>query len=136
VTVFVDTSAVYALLCASDPRHTAARNAWDTLRRQRDTLLTSNYVLVETSALIQRRLGMPALREVQTAFLPLLSVAWIDQATHARAMSVLLAVAARDLSLVDCTSFEVMRDNAVQTAFAFDAHFSQQGFHCMPISPD
>jgi predicted nucleic acid-binding protein len=136
VTVFVDTSAFYALLSASDSKHAAARSAWSTLRQQRATLLTSNYVLVETTALIQHRLGRLALREVQTAFLPLLSVAWIDQATHARAMSVLLAVAARDLRLVDCTSFEVMRHNAVQTAFAFDAHFSQQGFQCMPLSPD
>jgi predicted nucleic acid-binding protein len=136
MTVFVDTSAFYALLSASDTQHAAARSAWNALRRQRDTLLTSNYVLIETIALIQHRLGMTALREVHTAFLPLLSVAWIDQALHTRAMSVLLAVAARDLSLVDCSSFEVMRDNAVQTAFAFDAHFSQQGFQCMPLFPD
>jgi uncharacterized protein len=98
-----------------------------------DTLLTSNYVLVETTALVQRRLGLQALRDVQAAFLPLFSVAWIDEATHARAMSVLLAVAIRDLSLVDCTSFEVMRNIGVQTAFAFDAHFTQQGFKCVPL---
>ena len=131
-TVFVDTSALYALLSASDLNHPAAAGAWNDLRQQRVTLLTSNYVLVETVALVQRRLGLEALREIQTAFLPLFSVAWIDQPTHMRAMSVLLAVAARDLSLVDCTSFEVMRGKSIQTAFAFDAHFSRQGFQCIP----
>jgi len=133
VTVFVDTSALYALLSASDANHAAASSTWNTLRGQRDTLLTSNYVLVETTALVQRRLGLQALREVQSAFLPLLSVEWIDETVHARAMSVLLAVATRDLSLVDCTSFEVIRAKGIQTAFAFDAHFSRQGFQCIPL---
>ena len=132
MTVFVDTSALNALLSASDANYPAASSAWNTLRGQRDTLLTSNYVL-ETTALVQRRLGLQALREVQSAFLPLLSVEWIDETVHARAMSVLLAIATRDLSLVDCTSFEVMRGKGIQTAFAFDAHFGRQGFQCIPL---
>jgi predicted nucleic acid-binding protein len=132
VTVFVDTSALYALLNVADPNHVAASSAWDVLRKQRDTLVTSNYVLVETTALVQRRMGIQALRNVQTAFLPLLSVVWIDEALHARALSVLLALAMRELSLVDCTSFEVMRSTGTSTAFAFDAHFTRQGFRTIP----
>jgi predicted nucleic acid-binding protein len=34
----------------------------------------------------------------------------------------------RDLSLVDCVSFEIMRDLGIATTFSFDDHFAQQGF--------
>jgi uncharacterized protein len=136
VTVFVDTSALYALLNVADPNHAAASSAWDVLRRQRDTLVTSNYALVETTALVQRRMGIQALRDVETAFLPVLAVVWVDEALHARALSVLLALAMRELSLVDCTSFEVMRSMGTNTAFAFNAHFTRQGFRCIPASTD
>ncbi|RME55690.1 MAG: VapC toxin family PIN domain ribonuclease, partial [Caldilineae bacterium] len=34
----------------------------------------------------------------------------------------------RGLSLVDCTSFVVMQQLGIDTAFAFDNHFKEQGF--------
>jgi predicted nucleic acid-binding protein len=32
------------------------------------------------------------------------------------------------MSLVDCASFEVMRSRSIGAAFAFDAHFEENGF--------
>jgi uncharacterized protein len=37
----------------------------------------------------------------------------------------------RSLSLVDCVSFVVMRQMGLDTAFVFDRHFRNQGFHCL-----
>ncbi len=34
----------------------------------------------------------------------------------------------RDLSLVDCVSFVVMRERGVTTALAYDADFEREGF--------
>jgi predicted nucleic acid-binding protein len=34
----------------------------------------------------------------------------------------------RGLSLVDCTSFAIMRRQAITRAFHFDRHFQEQGF--------
>jgi predicted nucleic acid-binding protein len=48
------------------------------------------------------------------------------------AMSALLAANRRTLSLVDCTSFEIMRESGLDTVFTFDAHFSEQGFKVIP----
>jgi predicted nucleic acid-binding protein len=51
-------------------------------------------------------------------------------------MATLLAAGRRKLSLVDCVSFELMRGCGCNHAFAFDAHFEEQGFDCEnPISP-
>jgi uncharacterized protein len=46
-------------------------------------------------------------------------------------MSAVLSAGRRKLSLVDCTSFEIMRQHAVRTAFAFDSHFEEQGFELL-----
>jgi hypothetical protein len=45
-------------------------------------LLSSNYVLVETFALVQRRLGMAAVRTLEREFVPLLSLHWLDAELH------------------------------------------------------
>jgi predicted nucleic acid-binding protein len=43
-----------------------------------------------------------------------------------------LTSARRRLSLVDCTSFEVMRRLGITSAFAIDRHFVEQGFEVLP----
>lgn len=129
--VFVDTSALYSALNAEDEGHRAAHGSWSTLLISDERLLTSNYVLLETIALVQRRMGMPAMRDFQTEFAPALEVVWVDQPLHQRAVAALLTAGQHDLSLVDCVSFELMRQYGLDTAFAFDAHFVQQGFRCV-----
>ncbi|WP_187148469.1 hypothetical protein [Geobacter metallireducens] len=47
-------------------------------------------------------------------------------------MAILLAVARRKSSLVDCVSFELMRMEGIVSAFTFDRHFKEQGFICVP----
>jgi len=37
----------------------------------------------------------------------------------------------RDVSLVDYTTFEVMRREGIRQAFAFDPHFAEAGFACL-----
>lgn len=131
IPVFIDTSALYSALNAGDQNHRAALRRWSQLLASDELLLTSNYVLLETVALIQRRMGVPATRDFQTGFVPALDVLWIDRALHEHAVSALLMGGQRDLSLVDCVSFAVMRKLGLDTAFAFDAHYTQQGFRCI-----
>ncbi|MCX6545076.1 MAG: PIN domain-containing protein [Acidobacteria bacterium] len=128
MTTFVDTSALLALLDGGDDNHTAAVAAWQSLAAQSARLVTTNYVLVETTAVAQRRLGIDAVRALVGNLVPLLDVAFVDEATHAAAVAALLATGLRHLSLVDCASFEVMRRAGVTTAFAYDRHFGDQGF--------
>ncbi len=132
MTCFVDTLALYAVLDADDANHPAARQTWAALLEGDETLHCTNYILVETSALIQRRLGMEAVRAFETTFVPLLDVAWMDAAAHRAAISALLITNQRRLSLVDCASFETMRRLGLTRVFAFDPHFAAQGFEVSP----
>jgi predicted nucleic acid-binding protein len=60
--------------------------------------------------------------------MPLLQVEWMTSEYHRFATSALLSVNLRDLSLVDCSSFESMRRLGIEKVFAFDDHFQLQGF--------
>jgi predicted nucleic acid-binding protein len=129
---FIDTSAFYGILDRDDANHEKARDTWVELLAHETSLITTNYVLVESFALIQHRLGIAAVRAFQADILPVVLVEWVTDAIHRAAVSALLAASKRDLSLVDCVSFEIMQGTGVKTVFAFDPHFSQQGFSCIP----
>ena len=132
MSVFVDTSAFYAVFDADDEEHPRAREAWEGLVSGEDLLFTSNYVLVETLALLQSRLGIEAVRVFHDAAAALLRVLWVDRGVHREAVTAFLTVGRRRLSLVDCSSFALMRRHGLDTAFAFDDHFSEQGFAAVP----
>jgi predicted nucleic acid-binding protein len=117
-----------AILDADDQHHEPAKQTWVNLITQGTELACTNYILVETFALVQHRLGMEAARVVQEDMVPMLHVEWVDESTHAAGLAALLTVARRQLSLVDCVSFDVMRRLGIRTAFTFDAHFAEQGF--------
>lgn len=130
--VFVDTSALYAVLDADDALHREAATAWyrllDRIAEGDLRALTHLGVVVETSALVQRRLGLAALRSLHDDLLVPVEVVWIDEVLHGRAVSALLAAGRRNVSLVDWTSFELMRGRAIGDALAFDRDFVDQGF--------
>lgn len=132
MTTFLDTSAVLALLDADDQRHADAEAAWSELILSNEELASSNYVLVEMFALIQRRLGMEAVRAIQEILVPLVDIEWIDAECHETAMKDFLKAFRRRLSFVDCTSFEVMRRREIPRAFAIDGHFDEHGFEQIP----
>jgi predicted nucleic acid-binding protein len=130
--IFIDTAAFLAVLNSEDRYHQLARNAWTEIINDGSTLLTSNYVILETNALLQHRFGMDAVRLFAGDILPIIDIIWVDQSLHQQAMSALLAANRHDLSLVDCISFEVMRQKGLEKVFTFDRHFSEQSFEVIP----
>jgi len=84
------------------------------------------------SALVQARLGLPALRTFHEDVAPLLEVDWITEPCHRIAVEMVLTADRKKLSVVDCTSFQAMRNLGVRTAFTFDRHFREQSFDTLP----
>ena len=74
---------------------------------------------------------MDAVRKLHEDIFPLLIIEWISADLHARSVAALLIAGRRNLSLVDCASFETMRRLGVDTTFSFDRHFDEQGFHTL-----
>ena len=132
MSLFIDTSALYALLDGDEHRHADMVAAWRIVTDNERVLFTSNYVLVETFALVQRRLGLEAVHGLADVFVPLLQPVWVDEELHAAAVASLFTGARRHLSLVDCTSFELMRRLGLTDVLALDTDFARQGFNLLP----
>ena len=132
MTVFADTSALFAVLDHDDLNHGRAQKVWRDLLTSDRRLITTNYVLIEMSALVQARLGLPALRTFHEDVAPLLEVDWITEPCHRIAVEMVLTADRKKLSVVDCTSFQAMRNLGVRTAFTFDRHFREQSFDTLP----
>lgn len=132
MTLLVDTSALVALVNGDDRFHDRAQQSWGELLDEGRVLRTNSYVLTETAALLQSRLGMSAARMLHTDFTPALSVRFVDRPLHDLAVTALLAANRRSVSFVDWTSFEQMREEHLDEAFAFEGDFEAQGFTLAP----
>lgn len=127
-----NTSAFYAILDADDGQHKQAKQVWVALLSQATDLVCSNYVVVETTALVHNRLGIEAVRAFQADILPVVRIKWVDEQAHQAGVTALMTAGWRHLSLVDCVSFDLMPRFGIRQVFAFDGHFAEQGFELIP----
>lgn len=128
MSTFVDTSALLAVLHSGDENHRRAARSFRALLESNEDLVTTNYVMVETTALLQHRFGLGAVRGFLDEVAPVLAMEWVDAGLHAEGTAALLTAGRREVSLVDCVSFACMRRQGLTRAFHFDRHFREQGF--------
>lgn len=131
--LFVDTSALQAILDAEDPNHERATAMFDAALDTHD-VFTHNYIHVEAEQLVRRRLGAAAASRLLEEILPAITTMWVDEATHMDSVKAMVGQG-RASSLVDQVSFAVMRSLGVDTALAFDADFDREDFR-LPNIPD
>lgn len=132
--MFVDTSALYAVLDEDDPHHAEAASLLPTLLEVAD-LVTHNYIHLESQLLVRRRLGMVAAAALVDRLLPSMRTVWVDEGTHRAAVEAWRAGGGR-VSLVDHVSFIVMRTLEIDRAFAYDSDFESHGFQRPDPAPD
>ncbi len=126
--IFVDSSYFIARFLPRDGRHAeavASDRATSTSR-----LLTSNLVVGETWTFLRRRAGYgPSMRWLDSVLGRVaLTVEPIDPDLEADAWAWLRVHDERPYSLVDATSFALMRRKRIADALAFDGHFAAAGF--------
>jgi predicted nucleic acid-binding protein len=125
--ILLDTSAIYALADKADPNHTTAYRKFEDVLKSGESFLVHNYILLESAALLQARLGLQSallfLKDAES-----FEMEWIDQDLHEGAAKELGRIRKRGISLVDCTSFLVMRRKGIKKVLAFDPDFQDQGF--------
>ena len=125
--VFVDTSGFYALLDTADPAHERVTNAFLQAEAENWHLITTNYVVQESWALIRKRLGWDALEAFLDAILPLCEIEFVAEPLHALGATRCRHARQRHLSLTDCISFELIRQRRLSLAISTDEHFSKEG---------
>jgi predicted nucleic acid-binding protein len=127
--VFADTSAYFALVEPREASHTPALaiNRW--LAEQRLSILTTNFVLAETHALVLRRLGRTiALQILESIDQSATVIVRVSARDERRAREIIRQYDDKSFSLTDATSFAVMERLHIRDVFTFDSDFEQFGF--------
>lgn len=131
--LFVDTSGWASFFVRTEPKFEDAKRILSALRTIGGTAFTTNYVLAELIALLLSRVKVPRsslIDIVQT----IRSTSWVqtihvDPGLDAGGWELFKSHADKTWSLVDCTSFYVMKANSISTALTTDHHFEQAGFN-------
>jgi predicted nucleic acid-binding protein len=131
--VFIDTSALYALVDRRDATHAIAREVVSELAPAGRRLVTTDYVLAETVNLANARggsiVGCRVLDLIEQS--AGIRVEWIGIERFELTKSYFRKHADHHYSFTDCTSFVVMRELRVADALTTDRHFVQAGFKCL-----
>ncbi len=90
---------------SSDKNHEEAARIWRLCLDEEACIRTSNYVIIETTALLQSRLGMNAAALWNRDVLGVVEILWVDQPTHSIARDLWLGMGRTSVSLVDCVGF-------------------------------
>lgn len=132
MSLFLDTSGLYALLVATETEHAAVKKSFAVAAQRGRPLVTTSYVLLETSALLQHRIGLEPVRDLDGKIAPLLRVVYVDEALHRRGLTRLFRLDRRRVSLVDAVSFETMDAEGITDVLGLDEDFSTAGFRLIP----
>jgi predicted nucleic acid-binding protein len=129
---FVDTSGWAALAGGRENLHSQAAQAFADMSQRGTQLITTNWVLVELTALLSSPLRIP--KQQQIEFLdavrddPAVNVVTIDLEIEAASWVLWHGRPDKQWTLVDCASFRVMDLYGVREALTADRHFEQAGF--------
>jgi uncharacterized protein len=128
--VFLDTNGWLALLNASDELHARALETWLPLMDDGRPIVFTDWVIAETGNSLSRSRTRNRFVDVVGQLLesPRAELILVDGELLRRALDAYAKYADKTWSLVDCASFQVMRDREVAEAFTNDRHFEQAGF--------
>lgn len=130
--LFVDTSGWAYFLDRQDPLHAEVVAFVQRALTQRRHLVTSNYIITELVALLSSRYHLPrqqviaAINAIKSD--PSVEVIYIEQSLDDEAWNLLEARLDKEWSLVDASSFVIMKRFGMTEVLTTDHHFTQAGF--------
>lgn len=130
--IFVDTAGWGHLVDPTQEFHNQASILYRSFRHQGSRFVTTNYILTELVALLMSPLRLPRAKVI--AFIaalktsPHVDVQHVDATLDAQAWQLLVERSDKDWSLVDCSSFVIMRKAGLREALTTDRNFEQAGF--------
>lgn len=122
LTIFIDSSALVALVDRDDAAHATMVEAYKQLLDERYRMFTTNYVMAETFDLLMAGVGPAIARQwLRYAKLPVYHAD--DQDLRKARQEALRATSGHGLSLTDAVSLTVMKRLNVADALAADPNF-------------
>jgi len=125
--VFIDTSAFVAIRVEDDINHKKAQQFLSVIREKRLRLHTTNFILDEVYTYFCKSHAIAIELAELIMDNPLILLHRVTVEDESKAVEILKAFKDKDFSYTDATSFAVMERLGINTAFAFDDHFTQYG---------
>lgn len=133
---FIDTGAFFSVFDRSDVFHDQAARYLQRCGQEGHRLVTSNFVLAESHALLLSRLGSShARRFLQSVLQGRVVVERVTEVDEERARRILFRYLDKTYTYTDSTSFALMERLGIGHVFTFDRHFAQYGFSMVPALP-
>lgn len=135
--LFVDTSGWANYVDSQDSLHPVVVTLVQRVITRRQRLVTTNYIIAELVSLLSSRYHFPR-SQVITAINSIkkeavVEIVYIERFFDNEAWKLLEARPDKEWSLVDATSFVVMKRFGMTQALTTDHHFAQAGFTRVPI---
>jgi predicted nucleic acid-binding protein len=140
--LFIDTSGWVYFLDSRDPLHSLVVSFVKQAVKKRRRLVTTNYIITELVALLSSRFHLPRQQVIKAINLikkdASVEIVYIERAMDDEAWTLLEQRLDKEWSLVDASSFIVMKRFGMIEALTTDHHFTQAGFSRVPknIGPD
>ncbi len=133
--IFVDAGIFYAFLDKSDKFHQDATNLFRKARKDHWPLITSNFILAESHALILSKLGRNIARMWLFSVQRIISIQRVKEEDEEKAKEIIKTYTDKDFSYTDATSFTMMERLSLTTVWAVDKDFVQYGkFKVRPLN--
>ncbi len=127
--IFVDASGYFAYFNRRDASSAQALRIMARLAGEQASLVTSNFVIAETHALLLNRIGRAAaVRFLEAVFSGSTRIIRVLEADETKAREIIRHLSDKDYSYTDATSFAIMERLHIKEALSFDEHFVQFGF--------
>lgn len=134
--LFVDTSGWIEIFGIHNPLHKDAREILDVVIEERRLIITTNYVISEFVAIgcdkcnLTRGRLFAAIDNILN--LPNIEIVHVGKESHDLALILLRGRLDKKWSLVDATSFIIMKQRGIREALTTDHHFDQAEFIRLP----
>ena len=126
--VFIDTCAFISLIDSDDDFHGLAFDLFSKASKDNADFLTSDYVILETIFLLQKIIGLSAVKDFKKLMLPIIKIIWIDEEIHNNSLNNLIAAEKKKISLTDYSSFYILDNYNIDKVFTFDKHFKEKSY--------
>jgi uncharacterized protein len=131
--LLLDTSFLIALAVPADQLHGKAVDLAREIKAQRAQLVTTRAVLLELGNSLSkqqhRKTGSELLQQIEAD--QAVTIEPLSENRYAQALALYVARTDKEWGLVDCLSFELMRELSITKALTADEHFEQAGFHAL-----
>lgn len=129
--IFVDTSAFYAMVNKGEVHHKKIR---DFITKSKALFITTNLIFAETISLITKRLGKKVAADFGKGLQnsSRLNIYYLAEDYQKEAWDLFVRYKDKDFDYIDATCFTFMKKMGINKALSFDRHYKQMNFEMLP----